>query len=92
MAKFIIGTINTEDKPKTNKDKFSEALRFYILDVDFEKIQKLRDELLSASVEDVRGCAEVFRSVSSLDNICSVGAEGIIEKSKKEFDVKEKLI
>lgn len=92
MAKFIIGTINSEDKPKANKDKFGEAIRFFILDVDFNRVQRIRDEMLSVTVDDIRKCADVFEAVCGMRNICSVGAESIIEKSGKEFNVKDKLI
>ena len=92
MAKFIIGTINSIDKPKTNSDKLQEALRFYMLDVDYAREQKTRGEILSTKIKDINESAKVFETVSGLENICAIGAEMLIDKSKTKFDVKEKLI
>jgi len=92
MAKFIIGTINSIDKPKTNSDKLQEALRFHILNVDYAKEQKYRDEILSTTLGDIKECGKVFDTVSGLENICAIGAQTLIDKSKTKFDIKEKLI
>ena len=92
MAKFIIGTINTIDKPKTNSDKLQEALRYHMLDVDYSKEQIYRDEILSTTLADIKDSGKVFDTVSGLENICAIGAEMLIDKSKTKFDIKEKLI
>ena len=55
-------------------------------------IQKERDQILNAQVEDIRALAPLIEEVLSQNQICVVGSEGEIEKEKELFQEVKHLI
>ena len=85
MTKYIIGTISGRDVPKTPQMKGSISKNAYFDGVTEEMLQKERDQILNASVEDIRALAPMVEAILEADQICVVGSENAIEKAKETF-------
>ena len=85
MTKYIIGTISGRDVPKTPQMKGSISKNAYFGGVTEEMLQKERDQILNASVEDIRALAPMVEAILEADQICVVGSENAIEKAKDTF-------
>jgi hypothetical protein len=55
-------------------------------------IQKERDQILQATQEDIRALAPIIEAILSDRQICVVGSENAIEKSKDIFMETKSLI
>ncbi len=75
MTKYIIGTISGKDVPKTPQMKGSVSKAAYFCHVTEEMIQKERDQILNATVEDIRALAQIVEAVLQAEQICVVGSE-----------------
>ena len=85
MTKFIIGTMSELDIPLTPRSKGERSFIAYLIGIDYDKLQKERDEILSATAEDIKKlskCLEVFLKDEA---ICVVGNEEAINKDKDLF-------
>lgn len=91
MTKYIIGTIAGLDAPCSPADKGRRSLTAYMTNNNLAKEQKIRDEILSCDVEDIRGLASYLEKIISTGCICCVGGEDMIEESKDLFDKTEFL-
>lgn len=85
LTKAIIATSGAMDRPTTPAEKGARAATRYLIGITQEEVQKERDDVLSTSLEDLRGFAEVFRKTMDQDNICVFGSEGKIESNKPLF-------
>ena len=92
LTKYIIGTISTKDTPKTPKMKGAVSRTAYYTGTTEEMIQKERDQILNAQVEDIRALAPLIEEVLSQNQICVVGSEGEIEKERELFQEVKHLI
>ena len=81
MTKYIIGTISGKDVPKTPQMKGSVSRSAYFCGVTEEMIQKERDQILNASVEDIHALADIVEAVLSAQQICVVGSESKVESA-----------
>ena len=79
MTKYIIGTISSKDVPKTPQMKGSVSKTAYFCGVTEEMLQKERDQILNASVEDIRALADIVKAVLDAEQICVVGSESKVE-------------
>lgn len=86
MTKYIIGTISGMDTPLTPCQRGLRGLNCYMAGITYEDLQKTRDEVLDATVEDVRALAEPIDAAIAQKNICVVGNEDAIEANKDLFD------
>lgn len=91
MTKYILGTINELDQPKTNMDKLNVAIGKFYKDVSDESLIKQRLEILKTTDEDIRQCQNLLRLIDC-KNICSIGNEQKINASSKHFDLIEPFI
>ena len=85
MTKFVIGTISDLDTPLTPSIRGSRGLSAYLSGVTQEMMQKERDQVLSATVEDIRALADIVQAVLDTKAFCVVGNEEQIEKAKDLF-------
>ena len=85
MDKYVIGTIGDMDIPLNARDKGERSLNAYITGVEYEDIQKNRDEVLAAKPEDIRKLSDAFKAALDTDNICVIGAESAIEENSEMF-------
>ncbi len=85
MTKYVIGTISGLDTPLNPSDKGARALSAYLSHVSNEMLQKERDEVLDANVEDIRNLAGIVSAVLKTGSFCTVGNEEKIEACKELF-------
>ena len=57
-----------------------------------EMMQKERNQILGADVEDIRGLAPLIEAILSDDAVCVVGSETAIEKEREIFKEVKSLI
>lgn len=85
MTKFIIGTISNMDTPLTPSAKGQRSLNAYMSNVRYEDVQKDRDEVLGASVEEIRALSEHLKALVDAGAFCVIGGEEKIESEKDMF-------
>ena len=91
MTKYIIGTISGMDTPLTPSQRGLRGLNCYLSKISYEDIQTIRNEVIDATVEDVRALAAPVEAAMSQEYICVVGNETAIEANKDLFDNIESL-
>ena len=83
MTKFVIGAVSENDMPLTPAAKGARSMTAYLTNVTWEEIQKERDEMLGAKVEDIRALAEYLDDFLSYDCLCVVGNDQ--EEERKRY-------
>lgn len=91
MTKYVIGTISELDIPKNPAAKGAASFDAYVSGLTEQMLQKERDEVLGATVEDVRALACMVKAVLDDGYFCVVGNEDKINEAKDMFDVVEPL-
>ena len=86
MTKYILGTINRYDQPKTNAEWIDYAVSLYFSQITEEMRQKERTEILNTSVSDLRQFASLLHDLTNTDNICTIGNEEKIKTDGVLFD------
>lgn len=92
MTKYILGTINRLDQPKTNAEKLNDAINKEYRDFpeDFEIME--RNQIIHTTKNDVLEFTDLLKDISLLRNYCTIGGEGKILANKEFFDTIQKLI
>lgn len=85
MTKYVIGAISDVDTPLTPAIKGSRGLSAYLSGVTEEMLQKERDEILSASQEDIRALAPYVQAVLDTGSLCVIGNEEKVKADKDLF-------
>lgn len=85
VDKYIIGTMSNKEIPKSPVRMGDAGLNYYLTKRPVELIQKNRDQILSASLEDIKAIADLLEVASGSGYICTVGSESAIEKDKDLF-------
>lgn len=85
MTKYIIGTISGKDVPRTPQTQGALGRMAYFRGLTVEMMQKERDQILNATVEDIHALAPLIEAVLSDDQLCVVGSESAIEKAEDVF-------
>ncbi len=86
MTKYILGTINRYDQPKTNTEWIDYAVSLYISGITEEMRQKERTEILETSVADLQQFADFLTEIGKTDNLCTIGNEEKIKADSNLFD------
>ena len=86
MTKYIIGTISEMDVPLNPSAKGARAMTAYLTGIAFDKLQKERDQVLSATQEDIRRLAEHVKAVLEQNYFCVVGSEEKIKEQQQLFE------
>lgn len=86
LTKILIGCVGHLDPPLTADRKGMIAMVEHMIGKTYELKQKRRDELLSTCLEDVKSFAPLFRKIKESGNVCVLGNEEKIKKSKNRFD------
>ena len=92
MTKYIIGTISGKDVPKTPQMQGSISKTAWFCGITEEMVQKERDEILQADVEDIRGLAPLIEAILAENAICVVGSETAVQKEREIFGEIKSLI
>jgi Zn-dependent M16 (insulinase) family peptidase len=86
MTNYIIGTIGGMDYLAGPYYKGVMGDNMYFSGATQDDNQKLRDEVLATTAEDIRNLAEVFEVVIKQNMMCIVGGQSKIDQSKNLFD------
>ncbi len=87
MTKYVIGTMSGVDIPLTNALKVSRAALQELLEISDDNRQRVRNQILDVTLEDIRKLAPVIRAVLADDYVCVVGGQQAIEESRDEFNI-----
>ena len=91
MTQYIIGTISELDTPLTPAAKALRSLSVYQTKLEYEDMQKERDEILSCDVASIRNLEKYMRAILENGYICVVGNEEAIKQEKERFTTLENL-
>ena len=91
MTKYIIGTVSGMDTPLTPSQRGLRGLNCYLSGITQEILQNTRNEVLDATVEDIRALAAPVDAAMEQGYICVVGNESVIEANKDLFTNIESL-
>ncbi|MCF0127366.1 MAG: insulinase family protein [Pseudobutyrivibrio sp.] len=91
MTKYVIGTISGMDIPRTPSQRGLRGLSAYLTGVTLEVLQKEREQVLNATVKDIRALSDMVKAVVAQNNLCVVGNESAIDENAKLFDTIESL-
>lgn len=92
MTKYIIGSINNFDQPKTHADQMDVVANMVFTGITDEMRQKERLEMLETTATDIREMAEFLKALSERENICTIGGSDAIQKDANLFDQIQNLI
>ncbi len=85
MTKYIIGTMSNIDTPMTPAMKGDRSMNLYMNHVSAETIQREREQILTATDEDIRALAPIVEAVLKQNYFCVIGNEEKIEEQKDMF-------
>ena len=91
MRKYIIGTINNYDKPKSALEIAEISFSMYMCNITNELIQKERLEILSTNIDIIKKYCKMFEFIKCNGSICVIGNENKIEENKDIFQKIEKI-
>ena len=91
MTKYILGTINELDQPKTNMDKLNAAINKFYKNISDESVISQRLEILHTTADDIRKCQNLLKLIDC-QNICTIGNEQKIKNNSEIFDTIQSLI
>lgn len=86
MLKYIIGTISGIDQPMTVPQRTNAAVSRYINGKKIEKIQKVRDEIINTTVNDVKTAVEILKAFAEKGSVCVYGGEEIVKANSNLFE------
>lgn len=85
VTQFIIGAVSELDTPMTPATKGMYSLGGYLTGLSMERVQKERDELLSTTMEDIRGLYKYVQAFMEDDCLCVVGNGEKIKENDNLF-------
>ena len=85
LDKYVIGTISSQDTPLTNSMRLDQAGTLYLKEFPKEKRQRIRDEILDVSNEDLRALGKVVKDTLDEGLLCVVGGKQPIEANSSLF-------
>lgn len=91
MTKFVIGAISEADVPMNPAAKGVRGLRAYLGGITFEQLQRERNEMLDADVEDIRALAGHMEAILAQNCVCVVGNESKLKENEAFFGSLQQL-
>lgn len=85
MTKYIIGAIAKLDSPLTPSSYGAFSYGAYVMGITDEDLQRERDEVLGATVSDIRALAPYVEAAVSGSAICAIGNETKLDAAKESF-------
>ncbi len=86
LEKYIIGAMSVLDRPLTASQKGSVTDTHFLTNYTFEDRQRIRDEVLSTTVQDIRGFAGLVEEVIGKQQYAVFGTESKIREHAGLFD------
>ena len=91
MTQYIIGAVSEMDTPLNPAAKGLRSMSAYLTNQTLSDLQKERDEVLSATQDDIRALAAHIRAFMQDDCLCVVGNEEKIREQEDMFQHLENL-
>ena len=85
LDKYVIGTISGMVTPLTNSMRLDQVTLQYLKQIDDASRQKIRNEVLDVTNEDLQALGKVVEDMLQDNYICTVGGKQIIENSTDIF-------
>ena len=85
LTKYILGTINTIDRPLTNREKADLVVARYLNYVTPEMQQMERDEILTTTMQKIEQYIPLLEEIAKNQNFCTIGNEDAILQNKEFF-------
>lgn len=85
LDKYVIGTISSMDVPLTNSMRLERACTQYLKDISDDFRQKIRNEVLDITNNDLQALGTVLEDILSEGLICVVGSRQSIEENQMLF-------
>ncbi len=85
MTKYIVGAVAATDRPKS---AFTKAMRSdgdYFNSISCELRNRVRGEMLSTTVEDIKAQAEAIKALMDENNLCVFSSKARIDKNSDLF-------
>ncbi|NQX48640.1 insulinase family protein [Paenibacillus tritici] len=92
MESAIIGTLAMLDQPLSPGAQGRQADRYYFEQISAEDLQQERNEILSATAEDIRSYAGLLQAVTQQNYFCVVGNEAKLKSASGLFGSLEELV
>ncbi len=92
LTKYILGTINRFDQPRSNSDLLLQAVFAEYTGLSDEQIQRERLEILGTTVAELRGFVPLLQAVAKSQNMTTVGNTAKVEEKKELFSEVKKLL
>lgn len=86
LDKYVIGTISGMDVPLTTSMKLDQAVAYNLKNFPKSLRQRIRDEVLDVTNEDLQALAKVVEDTLKDGYICVVGGKQPIEENKELFN------
>ena len=87
LIKYILGAINTIDRPMSKATKVDMALARYFFGTTKEDVQKIRDQVLSVTAEGIKALSKAIVDVKETDFYhCTFGSDIRIRENSDFFD------
>ena len=86
MTKYMIGAISNLDTPLTPSAVGTRSFNAYMNGMTEEYLQKIRNDVLAVTQEDIRALAPIVKAFVEQGNLCVIGNENKIEESKDLFE------
>ncbi len=92
LTKYILGTINRLDQPKTNVERLNDAINkeYRGFENDFELIE--RNQIIHTTKKEISHFMDLLKDITETRNYCTIGNEGKIVSNKEIFNSIKKLI
>ncbi len=92
MTKYILGTINRLDQPKTNIELLNEAIHKEYSEEEKDSEILERTQILHTTNQDIAQLSDLLKSISATENYCTIGNENKINGNNSFFQSIKKLI
>ena len=86
LRKNIIGTISSLDTPLSPAALGDRSFYAYQSGMTVEMVEKEREQILTATLEDIRALAPYLSSIVDDHAICTIGGENKITEERELFD------
>ncbi|MCR5654271.1 MAG: insulinase family protein [Lachnospiraceae bacterium] len=86
MVKYVIGAIATADTPLSPKLKGERSGKVYYTKGTLERLQRERDEMLSATSQTIRDLSKYVKAIMDQGYLCVVGSEAKLKEHAELFD------
>ncbi len=92
MTKYIIGTISDLSQPLSVSLKGARSLDIYLNHLDPNDTQRIRNEVLGTTIEDIHGMADMMQGILDSANICVFGNAARLKDAEEIFDELKELV